>query len=326
MYKTFFKKIFHITLLLVMVIGLGFYRENIKSILSQVYQSVITTASTTQNVLAKKLFNTANTTPIEVELPKLINTTTETDAIQKESIKKPTDTKTQFYKSHEAVNTTNILAIINYERNISGIRSLSFDNELNISAQKKAEDMLGRRYFSHETPGKGDITYFIDYAGYDFIKVSENLAQGDFRTSGEVVTAWMNSSGHRQNILDTAVIDTGIGIVYGTYQGFETFFVVQHFGRPRGSCPIVDKRLEGEIKASTLTGKNLSTEIKDLQKQVDDILTSNPSSSDRQKAKELSVKVANLIETYNMLVDDITKNTNLYNTQVKAFNECNAKY
>lgn len=227
------------------------------------------------------------------------------------------------YTEYQNITPENILSIINLERNKSKMRSLGFDHELVISAQKKADDMLKKSYFSHTTPDGKDFTYFIDYAGYEFMRVSENLAQGDFYSSRDVVLAWMNSSNHKANIFDSSMTDTGIGISFGTYKGRQGYFIVQHFGRPRGACPLVDVSLEPEIKNLTERGKRLYEEIKKSQKQIDDILNNNPDAAKRETAQSIEKSVALKISEYNAVVDTLQELTIKYNIQVKSFNDCN---
>lgn len=230
------------------------------------------------------------------------------------------------YTQYQEITKENILAIINEERNKNKLRSLRFDNELGLSAQKKAEDMLTKGYFSHQTPDGKDFTYFIDYGGYEFMRVSENLARGEFGTSREVVLAWMNSPTHKANIFDGIMVDTGIGIVFGKYKGVDQYMIVQHFGRPRGACPLVDRSLEPDIKILTARGKTMYAEIQKIQKDIDAILNNNPDGTLRESAKNMEKDLQVKISEYNAVVDTLQERTLEYNTQVKAFNACNTSY
>lgn len=230
------------------------------------------------------------------------------------------------YANHREITKENILAIINEERNKNKLRSLRFDHELGLSAQKKAEEMLSKAYFSHQTPDGKDFTYFINYGGYEFIRVSENLARGDFVTSRDVVLAWMNSPAHKANIFEGAMVDTGIGIVLGVYKGKEQYMIVQHFGRPRGACPDIDRSLEPDIKIMTAQGKVLYGEIKQTQANIDAILNNNPSVLQRESAKTMEKSLETKIAEYNNVVDRLQGFTVKYNNQVRAFNACNTSY
>lgn len=230
------------------------------------------------------------------------------------------------YSNYSNITKENILAIINEERNKNKLRSLRFDNELGLSAQKKADEMLTKGYFSHETPDGKDFTYFIDYGGYDFMRVSENLARGEFSTSRDVVLAWMNSPTHKANIFDGIMVDTGIGIVFGKYKGVDQYMIVQHFGRPRGACPLIDRSLEPDIKILTARGKLMYAEIQKIQVNIDAILNNNPNATLRDSAKTMEKDLQAKISEYNNIVDTLQERTLEYNTQAKAFNACNTNY
>ncbi len=97
------------------------------------------------------------------------------------------------------------------------------------AAQTKADDMLARGYFSHNTPDGHTPWDFITTSGYNYITAGENLAV-NFTQAENVEAAWMNSPGHRANILNKNYQNIGIGISQGTYQGHQAIFVVQMFG------------------------------------------------------------------------------------------------
>ena len=234
--------------------------------------------------------------------------------------------KMENYNEYKEVSRENILAIINQERIKNNLQTLRFDYRLGVSAQKKADEMLSKEYFSHQTPDGKDFTYFIDYGEYEFIRVSENLARGDFVTSRDVVLAWMNSPTHKANIFDGTMIDTGIGIVLGVYKGKEQYMLVQHFGRPRGACPLIERSLESDIKSMTTRGKVLHTEIKKTQLSIDAILNNNPSVLERESAKIMEKNLEIKNNEYNAVVDTLQELTVTYNTQAKAFNDCNTSY
>jgi uncharacterized protein YkwD len=130
-----------------------------------------------------------------------------------------------------AITSQNIVSLTNDSRKTYGLQSLAYNELLAKSAQAKANDMLARGYFSHNTPdGKAPWT-FIQAAGYNYIMAGENLAV-NFTEAENVEEAWMNSPGHKANILNKNFEEIGIGIAQGTYQGHNAIFVVQMFGTP----------------------------------------------------------------------------------------------
>lgn len=106
----------------------------------------------------------------------------------------------------------NLLDGTNNQRIANGLGSLALNGKLNQAAQAKANDMAARDYWSHNTPDGQTPWTFITAAGYDYQAAGENLAYG-FATSNDTITGWMNSPGHRANILNSNYIDVGFGII-----------------------------------------------------------------------------------------------------------------
>ncbi|HSX44784.1 MAG TPA: CAP domain-containing protein [Candidatus Saccharimonadales bacterium] len=135
-----------------------------------------------------------------------------------------------------ATNTSvsGLLQATNNQRNANGAASLSLNSQLDSAAQTKANDMVNRNYWSHNTPDGQEPWVFIQNAGYQYTKAGENLAYG-FTTSDDTITGWMNSPSHKANLLDTAFKDVGFGIANGNNfnnSGPETV-VVAMYGQPK---------------------------------------------------------------------------------------------
>ncbi len=130
-----------------------------------------------------------------------------------------------------AITTSNVLSLTNESRQDYNLPVLAFNDKLAQAAQAKANDMAAKGYFSHTTPDGHSPWWFIQNAGYSYIAAGENLAV-DFTQAESVETAWMNSPGHRANILNSSFEEIGIGIASGQFQGHNTTFVVQMFGTP----------------------------------------------------------------------------------------------
>ena len=89
----------------------------------------------------------------------------------------------------------------NAERARHGLRALTVDQRLAAAAQAHSADMVRRGFFAHESPDGRQVWDRAVAAGYAYRKVAENIAAGQ-RTAEEVVRGWMDSPGHRANILD----------------------------------------------------------------------------------------------------------------------------
>lgn len=112
-----------------------------------------------------------------------------------------------------------LLQATNTQRAKAGQTELAINQQLTKAAQAKAEDMTARNYWSHVTPDGHQPWWFVSNAGYDYTAVGENLAYG-FDNSQAAVAGWMNSAGHRANILNAGYRDVGFGIAnVDNYQG-----------------------------------------------------------------------------------------------------------
>ncbi len=131
-----------------------------------------------------------------------------------------------FYAS---ANVEEILRLTNEERAKVGVAPLSLNPLLNQSALLKTNDMFSQQYFAHVSPQGVEPWYWFDHTGYHYTYAGENLAIG-FETSEGVHQAWMNSAGHRDNILNPNYKEIGIAVVYGQFEGNYTTLITQHFG------------------------------------------------------------------------------------------------
>lgn len=104
-----------------------------------------------------------------------------------------------------------LLKLINNERTKNGLQELKFDADLQRVARIKAQDLVDNNYFSHNSPTYGSPFDMMKSFGIAYKAAGENIA-GNPSLSG-AVTAWMNSEGHRANILSNAYNYTGVGIV-----------------------------------------------------------------------------------------------------------------
>lgn len=134
-----------------------------------------------------------------------------------------------------SMSPSSLLQQTNNERLKAGQSGLVINSQLASAAQAKADDMAARDYWSHVTPDGKQPWWFVNNAGYDYQATGENLAYG-FDTELAAVTGWMNSPGHRANILNAGYRDVGFGIANASdYQGHgpETI-VVALYGTPFG--------------------------------------------------------------------------------------------
>lgn len=131
-----------------------------------------------------------------------------------------------------------IVDLTNEERTELAISSLARSPLLDDAATRKAEHMAEHEYFAHHSPDGISPWYWIEQVGYQYIHAGENLAV-HFTDSGKVVDAWMNSPGHRDNILNGQYTEIGIGTARGEYKDAPTLFVVQLFATPASGAALV---------------------------------------------------------------------------------------
>jgi len=153
------------------------------------------------------------------------------------------------YVAYPEINAIGVLAYTNAQRYRGGLPLLSTNDALSRTAATKLQDLFARQYFAHESPSGESVADLAKRAGYAYLAVGENLALGDFSTSRAVVEAWMDSPGHRKNILSETYSEIGIAAGRSYYDGRYTWIIVQAFGLPKSSCPSVNIVLNDEIKA-----------------------------------------------------------------------------
>ncbi len=105
-----------------------------------------------------------------------------------------------------------VIRLVNEIRVKNGLKTLKEDWELSRVARYKSQDMKDNKYFSHTSPVYGSPFQMMKSFGISYKSAAENIAKGQ-KTPEAVVNAWMNSSGHRANILNASFTKIGIGYV-----------------------------------------------------------------------------------------------------------------
>lgn len=105
-----------------------------------------------------------------------------------------------------------VVELTNAERSKNGLTPLKIDENLSKVAREKSRDMSVNKYFDHTSPTYGSPFDMMKKYGITYRSAGENIAMGQ-RTPEEVVKAWMNSAGHRANILNGDYTHIGVGYV-----------------------------------------------------------------------------------------------------------------
>ncbi|HIS65452.1 MAG TPA: hypothetical protein IAA83_08805 [Candidatus Avoscillospira avistercoris] len=107
-----------------------------------------------------------------------------------------------------------VVALVNQERAAYGLSPLTLSADLSDGARLKSQDMRDSRYFDHNSPTYGTPFEMMRSLGITYRAAAENIAMG-YRTAEAVVNGWMNSPGHRANILSDKYTEIGVGHVDG---------------------------------------------------------------------------------------------------------------
>lgn len=209
-----------------------------------------------------------------------------------------------------------IIESTNTERVKNNLKPLAENTLLNSSATFKSNDMNNGQYFEHVSPEGVSISDLANQFKYEYITIGENLAMGNFQTEDEIVIAWMNSPGHRENILNPKYTQIGVGIISGTWQGRHVRYAVQHFGKPLSACPSIDRNLKSIIDKNQLEISAIKKSLEIQKNRLDQAGTSDQNYPDLVKAYN------ELVNNYNSLINETKLKINTYNLQVKTFNTC----
>lgn len=215
-----------------------------------------------------------------------------------------------------------VIAWTNRQRHDNGgLPPLAEDAKLDAAAKAKRDDLFAKQYFEHVSPsgvGPGDLA---TREGYDYVVIGENLALGDFKDDQALVQAWMDSPGHRANILNTGYTQIGVSVGQGMYEGHRTWIAVQEFGKPKSACPSIDDALHAKIDADEAAIKQMEAEAQQKKSELD--ATPQPRTRQERDAYNQKVDAYNaLVRQINALNQQIQGEITVYNGQVQAYNAC----
>lgn len=144
----------------------------------------------------------------------------------------PVDSET--VASPKGFSVAEVILETNNQRKRNGLEFLSENPKLNAAANYKMRDMFSRQYFGHYAPdGTSGLAEILTRFNYQYRMAGENLAIGNFKNSAELVTLWMASPGHKENILKSNYAEIGIAVGENLFDGRQTKIAVQVFGTPR---------------------------------------------------------------------------------------------
>ena len=210
-----------------------------------------------------------------------------------------------------------IISQTNIQRAKYGFMALKANTKLNVAAETKLNDMFNKQYFEHLSPNGTGPGELADGAGYKYIMVGENLALGIFENDQKLVDAWMESPGHRENILRSGYKEMGAAAGKGLYKGEIVWMAVQEFGRPLSDCPAPNENIKLSIDALKMQTQALSVQIETMAAELEQKRTGHDRDYN-DRVGEYNAIVAN----YNAILEELKQKIGVYNAQVNAFNAC----
>jgi hypothetical protein len=209
--------------------------------------------------------------------------------------------------------------ITNQERAKDGATALTWNPKLAEEAMAKAKDMIAKQYFAHKSPDGINVSDLATIHGYAYSLVGENLALGDFKSSSDVMDGWMNSPGHRANILKKAYTEIGVAAIMGAYEGRQVWYAVQEFGRPPQNCKLPDTNKELLIKNSEAKMDELTLQLNTLKTAID------AGTGSRAEINAAIDQYNALAAQHNDLLISLKGVISAYNDEVSVYNACLAK-
>lgn len=156
-----------------------------------------------------------------------------------------------------------VATLTNQGRQADNLNTLTYSKTLENAAKAKVTDMIQRSYFAHVGPEGKQPWDWIRENGYEYEYAGENLAI-NFSDSIDVHAAWMNSPGHRANILNSHYTEVGIAVATTSVNGQESVLVVEMFGSPKMTPNTANKAVFAQTRPQLATATTSNTAQKTL--------------------------------------------------------------
>lgn len=225
-----------------------------------------------------------------------------------------------------------IVRYTNDFRSAHGLPPLTINDALNAAAQARALDMKTHGYFAHHNPGTGKgPSEAIAEAAYAARASAENIAKGNWRSSQALVQGWIDSPGHRANILNPEMREIGVGLARdsGLAAG-RPYYAVQLFGKPLSDCG----ELPGDLDRAAIQEvdsrlERLDARLRDRQRVLDDLQSRiDRSSNNVERNQWIRLRNQHVTE-FNQLVEEargvqgtLSAMIDAFNARVADFNAC----
>ena len=248
--------------------------------------------------------------------------------------------------SREVLTKDAIITLTNNARAQSGLPPLKENQLLDAIAESRANDMLEKQYFAHVSPTGQQVSDIAQSVGYRYEVIAENIGSGDFYTNQKIIDNWMQSPGHRRNILSTEVEDIGAAVLKGKMKGVETYITVQIFGLQsppvsEHTCVAPSKSLLNDIDLKKAEIETLRDQLSRLKHEIDAEKESIETDrryayDDNQKIEKLNERIRALDEKsrwYNRILEDEKAKSSVvgsmideYNKITQTYNDCHSSH
>jgi uncharacterized protein YkwD len=220
--------------------------------------------------------------------------------------------------NRQVLSAKEVIRYTNQYRADENLEGLKESYLLNKAAQQKLQDMFDRQYFDHVGPDGSEVSFWVTKNEYEYLKIGENLALGGFRNNAELVEGWMNSPGHRKNILTPSYLEIGVAVGRGMMNGEQTWLAVQIFGTTKEVCPDPDLEIKERIDRYSANIATMKQELEEIEKTIEEVR--------RQQREELIEEYNQLVGVYNSMIEAVQVDVAEYNNQIQEFNNCAQNY
>lgn len=211
-----------------------------------------------------------------------------------------------------------VFEFTNKARVENSLGAFVLDDGLSRIAKERLDDMFRYQYFEHVSPTGSSASKVAEDFKYQFISIGENIALGNFENDQVLVEAWMNSPGHRANILSSKFTALGVAVGKGNYEGRTVWIGVQIFSRPLSACPQIDSSIRSKIRVEEDNLENLHQELERVKNDLDVARKAK----DEEEYNRLVSIYNDLARNINEKSGEVKKMVDEYNAQVRAFNDC----
>lgn len=222
---------------------------------------------------------------------------------------------------NSVLDTNQIVNLTNVARKDTDINLiyLKENKTLNNIAMIRVKDMFDKQYFEHNSPSGDNASKEATKNGYSYITIGENIALGNFDGNQGLITSWMNSPGHRANILNKNYTEIGVYAMPGLYKGQKVWIAAQIFGKPGDDCKEPNQNTKDKIAKYKVSADNILNDINKIDSELRTINTSDAQTYN-SKVAERNTLVGlynNLAAEIKILVAEFNKETAIYNACIK---------